>query len=91
MYVLIISLASYEVEEEPNLNSYILKNNDEQTVFDVLNAHYDVDKDSFHFYEAHPHFDASGVFSTVESDVDEDEEDPLRLDWVFEVQEARYA
>ena len=89
MYVLIISLASYEVEEEPNLNSYILKNNDEQTVFDVLNAHYDMDKDSFHFYGSNPAFDASGVFSTVDAEMDEEE--PLRLDWVFEVQEARYA
>lgn len=91
MYVLIITLAPYDVEDDPNLRGFILNDNDEQTITKVINDHYDgIVDDKFHFYDAGPGFDASGVFTTVETDVDEDGEEYelFRFDWLFEVQEA---
>lgn len=91
MYVLIITLAPYDVEDDPNLRGFILNDNDEQTVTKVINYHYDgIVTEKFHFYDATPSSYATGVFTTVETDVDEDGEEYelSRFDWLFEVQEA---
>ena len=88
MYVLIITLAPYDVEDDPNLRGFILADNDEQTVAKVINDHYDgIADDSFHFYDHSPVNDATGVFTTVEN-LDDDEFEEFSLDWIFEVQEA---
>lgn len=90
MYVLVITLAPYEIEDDPNLRGFILNANDKDTVMGVINDHYSgVDPDSVRFHDSSPAIDASGFFTTVEMiEEDGEEVEDFRLDWIFEVQEA---
>ena len=98
MYALVITLAPYEIDDDPNLRGFILNNNDKDTVMSVLNAHYSgIDPDSVHFYDASPTTDATGSFTTVEmideddeydDEYDDEDDEEFRLNWLFEVQEA---
>lgn len=90
MYALVITLAPYEIEDDPNLRGFILNANDKDTVMGVINDYYiGVDPDSVRFYDASPTTDASGSFTTVEMIEEDGEEfEDFRLDWIFEVQET---
>lgn len=90
MYALVITLAPYDIEDDPNLRGFILNTNDKDTVMSVINDHYiGVDPDSVQFYDASPTTDASGSFATVEMiEEDGEEVEDFRLDWIFEVQET---
>ena len=90
MYVLVITLAPYEIEDDPNLRGFILNANDKDTVMGVINSHYSgVDPDSVRFHDSSPAIDASGFFTTVEMiEEDGEEVEDFRLDWIFEVQET---
>lgn len=90
MYVLVITLAPYDAEDDPNLRGFILNSNDKDTVMGVIDSHYSgVDHNSVRFYDASPSIDASGSFTTVDV-IEEDGEkvEEFRLDWIFEVQET---
>lgn len=90
MYALVITLAPYEIEDDPNLRGFILNANDKDTVMGVINSHYSgVDPDSVRFHDSSPAIDASGFFTTVEMIEEDGEEfEDFRLDWIFEVQET---
>lgn len=90
MYALVITLAPYEIEDDPNLRGFILNANDEDTVMGVINDHYSgIDPNSVRFYDAAPSIDATGSFTTVEMIEEDGEEfEDFRLDWLFEVQET---
>lgn len=90
MYALVITLAPYEIEDDPNLRGFILNANDKDTVMGVINSHYSgIDPNSVRFYDSSPAIDATGSFTTVEMiEEDGEEVENFRLDWIFEVQKA---
>lgn len=80
MKVIVISLAPYDIDDDPNLNAFAVKSTEKDDVFAALNDRYDIDADTFKFYDETAYSDAGGSFTTVEPD-----DDTIQYDWVFEV------
>lgn len=95
MYILTVCLSPEEMDGDPGLLSFLIKDVSQESIRKALNC-YDIDDNSFHFYE-YSYGLPNGSFETVENlddDLDdgfedEDEENVLRLSWVFEVFEAK--
>lgn len=83
MHILVISLAPHDIDDDPNLRVFAVNDLEKDTILSTIEQHYDIDVDTFHFYDATPSTDASGSFTTVEPD-DED----IQFDWIFEVQDV---
>ena len=91
MYILTVCLSPEEMDDDPGLFSFLIKDVSQESIRKALNC-YDIDDDSFHFYE-YSYGLPNGSFETVENLDDgleeEDEENVLRLSWVFEIFEAK--
>ena len=88
MNILVVSLAPYDIDDDPNLRVFAVQDNEKDTIKEMLDKHYDVDFDTFQFYDATETTDAGGSFTTVEPDDDPDYEEEIKYDWIFEVQEV---
>ena len=81
MYILTICLSPKEMEDYPELLSILIEDTSKETVEDAISNRYDIDKNSFHYYE----YDSgtpNGSFETVGY------EDEYRFSWVFEIFEV---
>ena len=91
MYILTVCLSPEEMDDDPGLLSVLIKDVSQESIRKALNG-YDIDDDSFHFYE-YSYGLPNGSFETVENlddgFEDDDGENVLRLSWVFEVFEAK--
>lgn len=91
MYILTVCLSPEEMDDDPGLLSVLIKDVSQESIRNALNC-YDIDDNSFHFYE-YSYGLPNGSFETVENlddgFEDEDGENVLRLSWVFEIFEAK--
>lgn len=86
MYILTVCLSPEEMDDDPSLFSVLIEDASQKSVKEAICNRYDVDEDSFHYYEYSSGL-PNGAFDTVES-LDDDEENVLRLSWVFDIFDA---
>lgn len=67
-------------DDEISLSVYKVNDFNHSTIFNKIKSLYDLDENTFSYYEPTPAFDGNGVFTTVD-----EEENEFR--WIFETQE----
>lgn len=91
MYILTVCLSPEEMDDDPSLFSVLIEDTSQKSVKEAICNRYDVDEDSFHYCEYSSGL-PNGAFDTVESlddgDLDDDEDNVLRLSWVFDIFDA---
>lgn len=83
MYILTVYISPENIVDDPHIRSFAIEEDSDAVVWDTLAKHYNIDKDSYHYYEGGASV-TNGVFDTIE-------DDPVfveRLSWAFEVFEA---